>query len=162
MIRVFGIAVEPVLCTFERAPCKRLLHKGAGHKCHLVKKNAAQGHTLYQCRRAFIAPAEQIETVFHVALSDFKVIAADFFLHCKTERFEDWQQRRNNIAPQRCNSFAAHCKRGVVVAVQRPADKGNGHTKCFAGAHRAVADNTAFVLVSTALAPPVKRGELLF
>lgn len=158
--RVLRITVKPVFGIFQRAPCKRLLNKRTRHKRRLVKHNASQGHTLNQRGGGFITAAEKVKAVAPAASFYLNKIAAELVTAGKAEGGKNGNKRRDHIAPERRNSFAAYCKRSFVEAVKCPANKGNAHTQRFSRAHCAVTYNAVFISGGTALAPPRKNGKL--
>ena len=118
--RIVGIAVEPHFRAVHGASCKRLLNEGTRHKHDLIEENARECDTLYQGRRALVSAAEEVEAVSFVVQGDIDIVHAELFRANEPAAAEHFEQRSNDIAPERGNGLAAHRERHAVEFSRSP------------------------------------------
>ena len=159
MVRVFGVAVKPELRTGERASCNSLFHKRTGHKNDFIKEDTAERHALNHRSRAFIFAAEEIKAVSNSDSCNIKIMFAEGFFDMKAGILKEKDERTDEVAFSRCDSFAADCKRSVLKMCHCPADETEGHGKCFAASDSPVTDNGIKMTVIRQ-SPPLESESL--
>ena len=78
----------------------------------------------------------------------------------KPKRFQAFNKRFDDIAPQRDDGFAAQRKAVVMIIIKSPADKRQRHTHRLATAHRAVTDDGIAGSIRAWRRPPCQRCQL--
>ena len=162
VLRVLGIAVEPEPRAVYRAPRKRLLNERTRHKRDLVEQHSRKSHALNKRSRRLVLSAEKIESVHPAAVGNEQQILTELFLADKPEGMEQRDNRRDHVAPQRTDGFAAESEIAVAAEVKAPEHKRERHTKSLAASHRAVADNCVAAEVARIAVPPAEHPALLW